>query len=335
MKALIYTGPKSLSYEDAPEPHAEADEVLVRVAAVGVCGSDLHAYLGHDSRRPAPLILGHEASGVVVGGPEDGRRVVINPLVTCGACPACLGGRSNLCADRQIISMAPRQGAFADLVRIPRRNLSPVPDGVDMTKAALAEPIATAWHGVKIAGRAGDRPLSECGALVFGGGAVGLSAALSLKAFGCRSIALAETNPMRREGVARTGVCAPYDPTTDRGPAESSIDVVIDCVGADATRRAASAAVRPGGVIVHIGLAQGAEGFDVRKITLQEVAVFGAYTYTPADFAGALAAMADGALGPLDWFEERPLAEGAGAFADLTAGRTAASKIILRPEGGA
>ena len=168
--------------------------------------------------------------------------------------------------------------------------------------------------------------------------ATGRKAALSLAAFGCRSIALGETNPRRRETVARTGICTPYDPGatgTGDAPSDNSIDVVIDCVGADATRAAASAAVRPGGVIVHIGLAQGTAGLDVRKLTLQEVAFFGAYTYTPADFAGTLSAMHDGALGALDWYEERALADGPGAFADLAAGRTAASKIILRPEGGA
>jgi threonine dehydrogenase-like Zn-dependent dehydrogenase len=90
-------------------------ECLVRVEAVGICGSDMHAYLGHDERRPAPLILGHEAAGVVVDGPLQGKRVTVNPLATCGKCRACLSGRNNLCPNRQILSMVPRQGAFAEL----------------------------------------------------------------------------------------------------------------------------------------------------------------------------------------------------------------------------
>ena len=113
MKALVYTQPKEVIYQEEADPVSSKGEALIRVDAVGICGSDLHAYLGHDERRPGPLILGHEAAGVVVGGTLDGQRVTVNPLVTCGQCQACLSGRSNLCAKREIISMAPRQGAFA------------------------------------------------------------------------------------------------------------------------------------------------------------------------------------------------------------------------------
>jgi len=173
MKALVYTGPQEIEYRDEPEPAHSFDDVLVKVDAVGICGSDMHAYLGHDERRVAPLILGHEASGIVVNGSMGGKRVVVNPLVTCGTCPACLSGRSNLCAEREIISMAPRQGAFAELISIPERNLIAVPDGMDMARAALAEPIATAWHAVTAAASAAHRPLAESRALVFGGGDVG------------------------------------------------------------------------------------------------------------------------------------------------------------------
>ena len=333
MKALVYTGPKQVEYRDEPEPARKQDDVLVKVDAVGICGSDMHAFLGHDERRIAPLILGHEASGVVVDGAMKGTSVVINPLVTCGECMACQSGRSNLCAKREIISMAPRQGAFAEFIAIPERNLIPVPEGMDMTKAALAEPIATGWHSVTKAAKAADRPLAESRALVFGGGAVGLSAALSLHAMGCRDILLAETNPMRRATAEKSGVCKPFDPTNG-GLAENSVDVVIDCVGAKPTRRAATAAIRPGGVIVHVGLSDGTDGMDIRKITLQEVTFIGTYTYTAQDFHATVAAMHSGALGHLDWFEERSLSDGAGAFADLLEGRTASAKIVLRPAAG-
>ena len=194
MKALVYTAPRKVEYREEPSPLRQPDDVLVKVDAVGICGSDMHAYLGHDERRVAPLILGHEASGTVVDGKLDGRQVVINPLVTCGTCRACVSGRTNLCSSREIISMAPRQGAFAEYVAIPERNLIEVPDGMDAAKAALAEPIATGWHAVRKANEASDLALDKCRALVFGGGAVGLASALSLHAFGCRDILLAEPN---------------------------------------------------------------------------------------------------------------------------------------------
>ena len=102
MKALIYDGPETLAFRDAPDPQPENGQQLIQVEAVGICGSDMHAYLGHDDRRPAPLILGHEAAGVIIGGVRDGERVTVNPLVTCGQCKACLSGHDNLCAKRMI-----------------------------------------------------------------------------------------------------------------------------------------------------------------------------------------------------------------------------------------
>lgn len=331
MKALVYTAPEELVYRDEPDPQPTGGECLVKIDAVGICGSDMHAFMGHDQRRPAPLILGHEASGVVIEGGEAGRRVVINPLVNCGHCPICLSGRINLCPNRQIISMQPRQGAFAEMITIPESNLIDVPDGMDSTKAALAEPIATALHGVVLAARASERPLSEVKALVLGGGAVGLSAALVLRSHGCRQIQLGDTNPLRRKTAASQDIGRVYDPLAGEGPEDNSIDLVIDAVGARPTREAAFAAVRPGGVIVHIGLQDSNDGIDIRKATLQEVAFIGSYTYTMVDFRATVAAMHSGALGKLDWTEQRPLSEGAAAFDDLSKGATAAAKIVLRP----
>jgi len=332
MKALVYTQPNKVIYREEADPVLSEGDAKVRVEAAGICGSDLHAYLGHDNRRPGPLILGHEAAGVVVGGSMDGQKVVVNPLVTCGHCSACLSGRSNLCAKREIISMAPRQGAFAQFLSVPEHNLIPVPEGMNMAKAALAEPIATGWHAVSVAAKAMHRPLAESRALVFGGGAVGLSAALSLHAQGCTDILLAETNELRRKTVARADICKPFDPINNNIAGDNSVDVVIDCVGGKPTRAGAISAIRPGGVIVHVGLMDAAGDMDVRKLTLQEVTFIGTYTYTMQDFQATVAAMHSGALGNLDWYEERVLEDGPAAFSDLIEGRTGFAKIILRPE---
>lgn len=331
MKALVYTGPEKLTYRDEPEPLPSDGEALVRVKAVGICGSDMHAYLGHDERRPAPLILGHEACGQVVGGAKAGMRVTINPLVTCGNCSDCLSGRSNLCAERQIISMPPRQGAFAEYITIPERNLVEVPDDMDTSIATLTEPVATGLHAVQLAHRLSQRPLSEARALVIGGGAVGLAAALVLASHGCRDILLADTNAGRRQTASNTGICTAFDPASNNGPEPGSADVVVDAVGAKTTRAAAIEAARPGAVIVHVGLLEGDDGVDVRRLTLQEIILVGCYTYTMVDFRAALKALHSGALGTPDWYEERPLANGAAAFDELREGRTTAAKMILRP----
>ena len=331
MKALVYTHPKELSFREEPDPQAGPGDALVRVEAVGICGSDMHAYLGHDERRPAPLILGHEACGIVENGRLAGKRVTLNPLVTCGICDACLSGRSHLCARRQIISMPPRPGAFAEYVTIPERNLVEVPENMPSSIAALTEPVATSLHAVQIAHRLSHRPLSEARALVIGGGAIGVAAMLVLASHGCKDLYLADTNEGRLKTAAATGACHVYNPAGGNGPADGSVDVIIDAVGAKATRRAAIAAARPGSVIVHVGLLDGQDGIDVRRLTLQEIILSGCYTYTMVDFRAALKALESGVLGSLDWFEERPLAEGCTAFADLLTGKIAAAKIVLRP----
>ena len=328
MKALVYTAPRSMEYSDAPDP-AVGQDALIRVAHVGICGSDMHAWQGHDARRPAPLILGHEAAGTIVAGPGEGTRVTVNPLVTCGDCADCRAGRTNLCAKRQIISMPPREGAFAELLAMPPGNLVAIPEGVPTRKAALTEPLACGWHAVRRGAEALNRPLAEARCLVLGGGAIGLGAALVLIAKGAGEVHLAETHPGRRAAAkaAAGGRLTAFDPGAPGGP--RGVDLVIDGVGIEATRAAASAAARPGGAIVHIGLGSAAGGLDIRRMTLQEITFIGTYTYTADDFRQTAQAIFDGRLGALDWPEPRPLAEGARAFADIAAGRAAAPKIIL------
>ncbi|EDZ44040.1 MAG: alcohol dehydrogenase catalytic domain-containing protein [Planktotalea sp.] len=324
MKALVYDGVETLNYRDMPDPVAGSDTHLIKIEAVGICGSDMHAYLGHDARRPAPLILGHEAAGTIVGGVQNGRRVTVNPLVSCGTCAACKAGRENICPDRQIISMPPREGAFAQYVAMPDSNLVTVPDAIPMDKAALAEPLAVSWHTARLALEA-LHPSMERRALVIGGGAIGLAAALALKAMGARDVTIAEPNDARRAFLTET--CG----QATMANASGSFETVIDAVGYGATRASASACVMPGGVIAHVGLGDSAEGFDVRYATLQEVTFIGTYTYTMQDFRDTAQAIFDGKLGPLDWTEKRALSDGFQAFKDLRTGKVAAPKIILDP----
>ncbi len=321
MKALVYTGPEALAFQEMPDPAAGATDALISVESVGICGSDMHAYLGHDERRPAPLILGHEVAGLA-----DGRRVTVNPLVTCGVCRYCREGRDNLCQTRQIISMPPREGGFAQALAMPVGNLVDVPEHVSADQAALTEPIACGWHAVRLALEIAP---GTARALVFGGGAIGVGAALSLIAQGVSDVLVAEPNEGRRAYLdAKCGLKAVAPDALGR---ESHFDIVVDGVGFEATRAQASASAAPGGVIVHIGLGSAEGGLDIRRMTLQEITFVGTYTYTAQDFRDTAAAMFDGRLGALDWIETRPLSEGASAFADIRAGRVAAPKIILKP----
>ncbi|WP_164660931.1 alcohol dehydrogenase catalytic domain-containing protein [Tropicibacter sp. Alg240-R139] len=324
MKALIYEGVETLVYRDTTGPISSVGEHLVRVSAVGICGSDMHAYLGHDTRRPAPLILGHEAAGLIEGGSQSGRRVTINPLVTCGTCPACIAGRENLCPERQIISMPPREGAFAQYISMPDSNLVTVPDHVPLNKAALAEPLAVSWHAARLALEA-LHPSMDRRAIVIGGGAIGLAAALALQAMGVEDVTILEPNDNRR--VFLREHCGQTVETTTRHPAA----LVVDAVGFAKTREIASAMVEPGGVIAHVGLGEDADGLDIRRLTLQEITFVGTYTYTAQDFRDTALAIFDDKLGDLNWIEERPLSQGAQAFRDLRQGVVAAPKIVLDP----
>ena len=224
MKALIYDGPEAITFREVTEPIPSQDNVLIKIKAVGICGSDMHAYLGHDERRPAPLILGHEAAGIISGGKRDGERVTINPLVSCGDCLVCTARRENICPNRQIISMPPREWAFAQYVSMPEKNLVIVPNDYPLEKAALVEPLAVGWHTAKLAVRALEVTM-EKRALVIGGGAIGLATALALNAMGIDDLTISEFNPLRRENLLQHIDAKVVE------KAEGSFPIVIDAVG--------------------------------------------------------------------------------------------------------
>jgi len=327
MKALVFTATQEMTFRDEPAPSPDPGDALIAVESVGICGSDMHAYLGHDERRVPPLILGHEAVGTVLEGANPGQRVVLNPLITCGKCIDCLSGRQNLCADRDLIGMY-RAGAFAEQIAIPEANLIPVPEGMSAAKATLTEPGATGLHAVLLAERVIARPISEARILVIGGGSVGLLTALILRDKGATQVDLAETNVLRRQTVEKHSDCRVFDPIQET-PESSSYDLVFDAVGGGVTRQTGISSVRSGGVVVHIGLMDNKGGMDARAITLREITFIGAYTYTPVDLRVTLQKLYSGALGSLDWLEQRPMALGAEAFNELNKGLCATPKIVL------
>lgn len=333
MRALVYTRPHEVQLQDRPMPEAAPGEVVLKIEAVGICGSDMHAWHGHDPRRKPGLVLGHEFVGAITEsaapGFEVGTRFTGNPLIVCGTCEYCVQGRNNLCAHRTMVGMT-RPGAYAEYMSIPAASLIAMPQDLSYRAAALTEPAATAWHAINLTLRALARPIHECRVLVIGGGAIGMLAALLLRHLGVRRSVLAELNVLRREAVAKHAQCATVDPRADALP-ENGFDVVIDAVGAKATRAQAFAAVKPGGVIMHVGLQDWSSEIDMRKLTLAEITLLGTYTYTTADLRATVDALAQGAFGDLSWVEERRLDEGQQAFVDLDAGRCASAKVLLRP----
>ena len=235
-----------------------------------------------------------------------------------------MSGNRHLCATRELIGMR-YPGAFAEQVLIPDSNLTRLDDSLSFQNAALAEPLAVAVRTVGLAERGGATRDSR--SVILGGGAIGLLCAQVMKAGGYAPPRIAETNSLRRVMLEELGLGETYDPR-DGGPEDGTVDLVIDAVGMGVTRAAASAMVRPGGVIVHVGLQDNEPGLDTRRVTLQEIAFLGVYCYRDDDFAAAIALLTSGKAGGEGWVEIRGLDDGAEAFVDIDQGR-APPKIIL------
>ena len=332
MQTLVYTAPNTIELQERPAPVPASGALRLRVDAVGICGSDLHAYKGHDPRRVPPMVLGHEFVGTALDGPQAGQRFTANPLVCCGRCRWCLQDRGNLCNNRSMIGMN-LPGAFAEQLLVPEVCLVPVPSSLGDASAALAEPAATVVHALRLAERALVPPWSEVRALVLGAGAIGLLAALALQRRGVHTLAVLEPNPLRAQALHQASGLQAL-PGADLPAAAAALEgyyFVFDVVGIAATRDQAIANAAPGGVVAHVGLGDWASPLDWRTLTLREITLVGCYTYNTADLRTAVAALDAGGFGDLAWVEQRPLAQGASAFADLVAGRVASAKIVLRP----
>ncbi|WP_312837675.1 alcohol dehydrogenase catalytic domain-containing protein, partial [Atlantibacter hermannii] len=165
MKALVYTRPLGVEIQERPYPQLPegGNQVVIRIAAAGICGSDMHAFHGHDPRRQPGLVLGHELSGEIVESQsprfKPGQRVTANPLITCGQCDYCREGRDNLCSDRHMIGMD-WPGAFAEYLAIPASSVVALPDGLSLADAAITEPAATVVHALRLTQRAMHTPLA-------------------------------------------------------------------------------------------------------------------------------------------------------------------------------
>jgi 2-desacetyl-2-hydroxyethyl bacteriochlorophyllide A dehydrogenase len=327
MQSMVFTAHNEMQIREMALPELRADDLYVRVDLAGICGSDLHAYRGHDPRRVPPMVLGHEFVGTVLNGPMAGKRITANPLVTCGKCRFCIAGRGNLCSNRSMIGMN-LPGAFAQQIAVPQQCAIELPNGMKDVAAALTEPAATVVHALALSQRALSQPLAHARCLVIGAGAIGLLTVLALRGHGVMDIEVVESNTLRAETLAQvTHLRSRSAQEVEAG----AFDLVIDAVGIAATRDVAIAAVAAGGVVTHVGLGDWASPLDWRALTLREITLIGCYTYTAVDLHMAVAALHKGFFGDLAWVQERPLAEGPVAFADLVAGRVASPKVMLRP----
>ena len=332
MHALVYTGTQELVYREEKNPKIINGESIVKVSASGICGSDMHAYHGKDDRRIPPLILGHEISGTINKGKFAGKKVILNPLITCGKCEYCKVGSEHLCNKRIILGMnkpVERQGGFAEYVSIPDQNIYELPEEIAMKEAPISEPTAVALHAVELGEKKLLKPFKEVKALVIGGGAIGLLTGLILsRVKKCEQIIIVDPNEKRLEECSKYLKAQTLNPKSEN-VINDNFDIVFDTVGLEITRQQAIKSIKPGGTIVHIGLTQPSGSFDFRKATLQEITFIGTYCYTNKDFEKTLDLLSKKQIGSLAWIEYRNLKEGSLAFKEIHDGTCKSPKTIL------
>ena len=330
MSALVYEAPLQMNMRQVPMPVLQPNEVLIRVAYSGICGSELSGYEGKNSLRKPPLIMGHEFSGHIeaIGSAVDrselkvGAAVTANPLVSCRQCRYCLSGKGHLCPKRKLLG-AHLPGSNAEFVAIRADALSLVPPELPLTMAASVEPAACAIHAAALAA-----PSPEEKGLVVGAGPIGLMVIQALADRGIGQIFCIDLNAERLMMAEKLGAV----PGTFESLESQPVDIVVDAVGASATRQGCSRAVRSGGRIVWIGLHEADTTLPVNDFIRQEITTYGSFAYTPIDFENALQALAQKRITLEDaWTQIEPLENGTACYEKLLHGAPI-SKIWLTPK---
>ena len=339
MKALVWVAPGKISLRETEKPVPQRDEVLIRVRAAGICGSEVEGFLGKSDKRTPPLIMGHEFAGDIEQSgagdddPLNGKRVVVEPYLTCGECEECLQGRDNLCPSKQLIGVH-RPGAFAQYVAVPQKAAYVLPDGLDYVGGSIVEPLAVS---VRIFHQ-NQRGLLKYVA-IFGAGAQGLLALQVARMFGPETI-ISDINPSRLESARAYGASAVIH-ATEEAPVQRiheitrgrGVDLAIDAAGLSLTRQQALASLKQGGTAVFIGTGvdEAMTAFNCIDVINRELCIKGSYAYSTWEFLQAMDLLAREKINRAGWVEEIPLEEGPKAFEELARGASRVAKIVLIP----
>jgi L-iditol 2-dehydrogenase len=343
MQALLLKNYMELELTEMPVPEPGPDEVLVRVAACGICGSDVHGLDGSSGRRIPPLVMGHEAAGVVaaagsqVRSVREGDRVTFDSTVWCGACFYCRRGEINLCDNRQVLGVScgdyRRHGAFAEYVVVPERIVAPLPDNLSFEEAAMIEPASVAVHAVNLTPvRLGDT------AVVVGTGMIGLLVVQALRLAGCGRIVAVDVDAARLELARRFGadelvnareadpVAAVADLTSGRGA-----DVAVEAVGATDPVATAVACLRKGGALTLVGNVTPKIELALQAVVTRQLRLTGSCA-SCGEYPAVIALLARGAIRVRELISATaPLAEGPVWFDRLYRREPSLMKVILKP----
>jgi L-iditol 2-dehydrogenase len=344
MKALLLSKYRHLEIADLPMPEPGPDEVLIRVAACGICGSDVHGYDGSSGRRIPPIVMGHEAAGRIaaiganVKGLTEGDRVTFDSTIFCGACAHCRRGDVNLCDHRQVLGVScsdyRRAGAFAEYVAVPSRVIYRLPDPLSFSEAAMLEAVAVAIHGVSLAQLPAK---ANATALVIGAGTIGLLTLQALRASGCSQVLVADIDETRLELAQQLGatrvlsaegglVAQILELTKGNG-----VDVVVEAVGRSETVTAAIESICKGGTVVLVGNISPEVTIPLQKVVTRQIRLQGSCA-SAGEYARAIELLASGAIRVKPLITAvAPLAAGPEWFERLYAHEPNLMKVVLTP----
>lgn len=342
MKALLLSEYKKLQVADVPVPVPGPEEILVRVAACGICGSDVHGYDGSSGRRIPPIIMGHEAAGVVadvgsgVTGFRNGDRVTFDSTIYCGDCAFCRGGKPNLCDRREVLGVScgdyRRAGAFAEFVVLPARIAYHLPDNLSFAEAALLEAVSVALHAVSLVK---IEPGSS--ALVVGAGTIGLLVQQALKVAGCARVFVTDLDPTRlalSESLGATSVLRSgpellqtiLDLTDGMG-----VEVAIEAVGNTPAVHSAINCVRKGGDVVLVGNISPEVTIPLQKVVSRQITLFGSCA-SSGEYPRAIELLSSGQIKVKPLISAiAPLTDGPQWFERLYAREPNLMKVVLQP----
>jgi L-iditol 2-dehydrogenase len=328
MQALVYQAPWKMTLEDVPPPTAQAGEVVVGVKAVGICGSDVHGYTGSTGRRTAPMIMGHEFSGVVqavgdgVASAKPGDEVIVTPIFPYSGV-----------GQRRVLGVFSTPGAYAEQVVVHESMLLPKPANVSWRQAAMAEPLSVALHAISRS----RIPLMGTVAVV-GAGTIGLLAMMTARLAGAGRVIVTDMSPHRLEMAEELGADLVVN-IKDQDPVQTildytngiGVDCAIEAVGIAPAVQQAHKVTRNGGHITWIGNSDRMIDLDMQEVVTRELTVTGTYGFRE-EFPLAIQAIASGRIN-VDPMMERvaTLAEGPQLIHDLAAGTSDLIKVILEP----
>jgi L-iditol 2-dehydrogenase len=343
MKALLLSQYKHLEIANLPDPTPGHNEVLVSVAACGICGSDVHGYDGSTGRRIPPIVMGHEAAGTIaalgagVSGFAEGDRVTFDSTIFCGACNNCRRGDVNLCDHRQVLGVScaefRRPGAFAEYVAVPSHILYRLPKNLSFNEAAMLEAVSVALHGVSLAHVAAD-----CSALVLGAGMIGLLTLQALRAAGCSTIYVADLDSTRLKLAQEVGASAVLSSEKDvvgqvmQLTGGVGVDLVIEAVGRNETVKASIESVRKGGTVVLVGNISPEVTLPLQKVVTRQIRLQGSCA-SAGEYPRAIELLANGTIQVKPFITAvASLEEGPRWFERLYAREPNLMKVILTPE---